>query len=226
MKQLPHTLTTLAPALLLAAALAACSSAPRTPDWQIEAKGALDRAIAAYLTGNTRVEQAEAARARQQLASTGRADRMAAAELRLCAARVASLVWEDCAGFASLRQDATPAQHAYADYLRGQVSATSMALLPPAQRAAAAHTHSDGSALQDMEDPLSLLVAAGVLLQIGKANPAIIEQAVNVASDQGWRRPLLAWLDVQLQRSQQAGQTVEAERVRRRIALVQGSGAR
>ena len=50
--------------LLLAASLTGCSNAPRTPDWQIEAKGALDRAIAAYLTGNTRVEQAEMARAR------------------------------------------------------------------------------------------------------------------------------------------------------------------
>ncbi|MFZ2306400.1 MAG: hypothetical protein WAW73_18210 [Rhodoferax sp.] len=212
-------------ALLLAATLTACSNAPRTPDWQIEAKGALDRTIAAYLTGNTRVEQAEAARARQQLASTGRADWMAAAELRQCAARVASLVWESCAGFDTLRQDATPAQRAYADYLRGQVSAAAIALLPPSQRAAAARTDADGSALQGMEDPLSLLVAAGVLLQTGKANPAIIEQAVNAASEQGWRRPLLAWLGVQLQRARQAGQTVEADRISRRIALVQGSGA-
>lgn len=224
MKPPPRPLAASALPLLLALALTACSNAPRTPDWQIEAKGALDRTIAAYLTGDTRVEQAEATRARQQLASTGRSDLMAAAELRQCAARVASLVWEPCAGFEALRQDATPAQHAYCDYLRGQVDAASLALLPPPQRTAATRTHTDGSALQGLEDPLSLLVAAGVLLQTGKANPAIIEQAITVASNQGWRRPLLAWLGVQLQRARQAGQTVEAERISRRIALVQGSG--
>jgi len=223
MKHPPRTLTAPALALLLAAAQTACSNAPRTPDWQIEAKGALDRTIAAYLTGNTRVEQAEMARTRQQLASTGRADLAAAAELRYCAARVASLVWEACAGFDTLRQDATPAQRAYADYLQGQMSAATVALPPPPQRAAATRTDADGSALQNMEDPLSLLVAAGVLLQTGKANPAIIEQAVAAASAQGWRRPLLAWLGVQLQRAKQAGQTEEAERISRRIALVQGS---
>ncbi|MBI2749313.1 MAG: hypothetical protein HYX43_08270 [Burkholderiales bacterium] len=222
MKTPPRTLAAPALALLLAATLTACSNAPRTPDWQIEAKGALDRTIAAYLTGNARVEQAEMAHTRQQLASTGRADLAAAAELRYCAARVASLVWEACAGFDALRQDATPAQRAYADYLRGQMSAATIALLLPPQRAAATRTDTDGSALQNMEDPLSLLVAAGVLLQTGKANPAVIEQAVAAASAQGWRRPLLAWLGVQLQRARQAGQTEEAERISRRIELVQG----
>jgi hypothetical protein len=222
MKNPSRMLTVPAVVLVLATALTACSNAPRTPDWQIEAKGAVDRAISAYLTGNTRVEQAEMAHARQQLASTGRADLAAAAELRHCAARVASLVWEICAGFDTLRQDATPAQRAYADYLRGQVSAATVPLLPPPQRAAGTRTDWDDSPLPSMDDPLSLLVAAGVLLQTGKANPAIIEQAVAAASAQGWRRPLLAWLGVQLQRAKQAGQTEEIDRISRRIALVQG----
>jgi len=226
MKKPLHTLAAPALALLLTAALTACSNAPRTPDWQIDAKGALDRAIAAYLTGNTRVEQAELAHTRQQLASTGRADLLASAELRYCAARVASLVWEACAGFEALRQDATPGQRAYADYLRGQVNTTTIPLLPPPQRAATTRADTDDSALQGTEDPLSLLVAAGVSLQTGKANPAIIEQAVSTASAQGWRRPLLAWLGVQLQRARQAGQTAEAERLGRRIELVQGPVAR
>jgi hypothetical protein len=69
-------------------------------------------------------------------------------------------------------------------------------------------------------------VASGVLLQTGKASPAVIEQAVNVASSQGWRRPLLAWLGVQVQRAKQAGQTTEAERLLRRVDLVQGTASR
>ena len=40
------------------------------------------------------------------------------------------------------------------------------------------------------------LVAAGVLLQTGRADPGVIAQAVDTASAQGWRRPLLAWLGV------------------------------
>jgi hypothetical protein len=228
----PHSVPMLPPtrskpvlhAALLAVTLVlqACSSAPKAPDWQMEAKGAMDRATAAYLAGDTKVEAAEFTRARRELSSTGRAELMASAELLHCAARVASLVFEPCAGFESLRPDANAAQQAYADYLRGQWTPAQTALLPAPQRTAASRAAGDAQALQGIEDPLSILVAAGVLLQTGKANPAVIEQAVNTASSQGWRRPLLAWLGVQLERARQAGQTAEAARVQRRMEWVQG----
>ena len=182
----------------------------------------MDRSVAAYLGGATRVELAELTRARQQLASTGRADLMASAELLHCAARVASLVFEPCAGFENLRPDATGQQQAYADYLRGQWTAAQIPLLPATQRAAASRAAGDDSTLQGMDDPLSLLVAAGVMLETGRASPAIIAQAVDTASGQGWRRPLLAWLSVQVLRAQQSGQTEEAARLQRRMALIHG----
>ena len=208
--------------LALALLLTACASGPKPPDWQLEAKGAMERSVAAYMEGNSRVESAELARAREQLSRTGRADLLATAELLHCATRVASLVFEPCAGFEVLRPDATPAQAAYADYLRGQVNPAAIALLPETQRAAAA---GDGSALKGMADPLSQLVAAGALLQTSRASPAVIAQAIETASGQGWRRPLLAWLGVQAQRAEQGGDGEEAARLRRRIARTQGQVA-
>ncbi|WP_332775350.1 hypothetical protein [Polaromonas sp.] len=200
----------------------ACASGPKPPDWQLEAKGSMERSVAAYMEGNTRVETAELARARSQLSRTGRADLLATAELLHCATRVASLVFEPCAGFEKLRQDATAAQQAYADYLRGQVQPQSMALLPEPQRAAAG---GNAGAVQGIADPLSQLVAAGVLFQKGQASPTVIAQAMDTASAQGWRRPLLAWLNVQAQRAEQGGDSEEAARLRRRIALTQGQAA-
>jgi len=211
-----------ATALLAVVWLCACTSAPKPPDWQVEAKGALDRSTAAYLEGNARVEAAELARARNQLSRTGRADLLATAELLHCATRVASLVFEVCTGFEPLRHDADPAQRAYADYLRGQVQPDRIGLLPVAQRAAAA---GELSALSAIADPLSKLLAAGVLLQTGKASPAVVDQAIDTASAQGWRRPLMAWLGVQAQRAGQGGDLQEAERLRRRMALIENSGA-
>jgi hypothetical protein len=201
--------------------LAACSSSPRPPDWQVEAKSAIERSVAAYMEGNSRVEAAELARVRSQLSRTGRPDLLATAELLHCASRVASLVFEPCAGFEPLRADATPSQRAYADYLRGQAQAETIALLPPAQRAAAG----DAGALQAIADPLSQLLAAGVLLQTGRASPAVVALAIDTASAQGWRRPLLAWLGAGLQRAEQGGDAQEAARLRRRIAIAQGFDA-
>ena len=209
--------------LAAAGLLAACSSGPRAPDWQLEAKGSMDRSVAAYMEGNSRVEMAELERARGQLTRSGRADLLATAELLHCATRVASLVLDEpCTAFEKLRPDATDAQRAYADYLKGQVQPQAIALLPEAQRAAAA---GNAGALAGITDPLSKLVAAGVLLQTGKADPAVIRQAIEAASAQGWRRPLLAWLGVELRRAEQAGNTAEADRLRRRIALTQNAPA-
>lgn len=208
--------------LAFAGLISACSSGPKPPDWQIDAKSAMERSVAAYLEGNSRVEAAELAQARSQLARTGRADLLATAELLHCASRVASLVFEPCAGFEPLRPDALAPQRAYADYLRGQVSPSDIALLPETQRAAAA---GNANAVQAVADPLSQLVAAGVMLQTAKASPAVIEQAINTASSQGWRRPLLAWLGVALQRAEQGGDAEAAARLRRRIAIAQQGSA-
>ena len=212
-------------AVLAAVLTSSCSNAPKIPDWQIEAKGAIDRAVVAYLEGNTRVEMAEMSRARRQLSSTGRADLVASAELTRCATRVASLVFEPCAGFEALRTDATETQRAYADYLGGRLLPAQIPLWPATQRAAATRLAGDNLPLQGIDDPLSLLVAAGVLLETGKASPTTIAQSVDAASSQGWRRPLLAWLGVQAQRATQAGQTAEATRLLRRIELIQNEAA-
>jgi len=69
---------------------------------------------------------------------------------------------------------------------------------------------------------LSQLVAAGVLLQKGQASPAVVQMAVDAASAQGWRRPLLAWLGVQLKLAEKSGDSAQTARLRRQIDLTQG----
>jgi hypothetical protein len=201
--------------------LAACSSTPPAPDWQMNAKGAVERSVEAYLAGNSRAEAAEFARAKSEVARTGRADLMALIELTRCAARVASLVQDECEGFEKLRPDAAPAERVYADYLAGRADADA-ALLPPQHRAIASRS-ADASAVQSIADPLSKLIAAGVIFRRGEASPALLDSAVETASAQGWRRPLLAWLGVQLIRAEKAADSGETDRLRRRIALVENA---
>jgi hypothetical protein len=76
------------------------------------------------------------------------------------------------------------------------------------------------AALARIQDPLSRLVAAGVLLQRGLASPAVATLAADTAAAQGWRRPLLAWLRVQQARAQASGAADEVARLQRRIDLV------
>jgi hypothetical protein len=203
--------------------LAACSSAPPV-EWQSNAKSALDRAVAAYLTGDTRVANVEFDLARRELARTGRADQVALAELTRCAVQVASLDFGPCEGFEKLRPEATGAERAYADYLANRLQPAEAALLQDQYRAFVARGISGeaaASALRAIDDPLARLVATGVLFQGGRANPAAIALAVETSSAEGWRRPLLAWLGVQLALAEKVGDKIGAEQLRRRIALVE-----
>ena len=215
------TITRILTATVLASALAACSSGPPVPDWKMNAQSSIERFEAAYLAGRTLVEQTEFQRARGQVAGTGKVDLVARIELLRCATRVASLVFEPCTGFDALREDAGAADRAYAAYLAGTAVADT-SLLPETQRAVAAATSDTqaASAAAAIKEPLGKLVAAGVLLRANRATPELLDMAVTTASDQGWRRPLLAWLGVQRLRAEQAGDLQEAQRIARRMALV------
>lgn len=203
------------PAML---ALAGCASKPVPPDWQLDARGALQTSVAAYLEGNDRIADVEMARARRAVAATGQPGLMARTELVRCAAQVASLVLAPCTAYQALAVDAAPAEQAYAAYLYGQPMGAGTALLPEQHRGVAA---GQAGALQAIGDPLARLVATGVLLQAGRLGTQEAALAADTASAQGWRRPLLAWLGVQQQQARTAGDAAEVARLQRRIDLAQ-----
>jgi len=208
----------LAAALMFA--LAACGSRPPAPDWQMNAHDSLGRYLADFMAGDDPAAAAEFARARSDLASTGQPALVARAELTRCAALLANLVLDPCDGFERLREDAGPAERAYADYLGGRLAPAEVDLLPAQHRVVA---RSGGAgALRSIADPLSRLVAAGVLFRTGRASPEVLTIAADTASAQGWRRPLLTWLGVQLRRAEAAGASQQVQRLRRRIALASG----
>jgi hypothetical protein len=206
---------------------AGCSSTPPQPDWKLNAQSALERGTGAYLEGRTVIADREFTSARAEIARTGRPDLLARAELMRCAAQTASLAFEPCTAFEALRDDALPPELAYAAYLAGHATTGDLPLLPAHHRAIATPGIAEAaavSALQAMPDALSRQIGAAVLLETGRANPAVIALAIDNASAQGWRRPLLAWLTLQAQRAQAAGDTTAADAVRRRITLVESGG--
>ena len=203
------------PTLVAALLVAGCASKPVEPTWRTNAAGSLESFTAEYLKGNSAIAANDFARARSEMASTGRADLVAHAELVRCAVYTASLEIGECKGFAELASDATPAERAYAAYLAGQWQGLDAALLPAQHQAIARGT----GGLAGVADPLARLVAAGAMLQAGRIAPPDIVIATDTASAQGWRRPLLMWLAAAEKRAVALGDTAEVTRIRRRIAL-------
>jgi hypothetical protein len=213
-------------ALLGALLLVGCAGGPPPPDWKIEAHAALEAYAQHELEGKRRLAAREFERARSALARTGRADLLARAELTRCALRVASLEFEPCTGFEALREDAPTAERAYADFLAGRWGEIDPALLPAQYRAIVATGGAPEAALAGIADPRSRLIAAAVVLRVERMTPAGIALATETASDQGWRRPLLAWLGVQRARAEAAGDAAQVARLRRRVDLILGGAAK
>lgn len=204
-------------------ALAGCAGTP-PPGWQMNAKAAMDLSVQAWFEGNQRVEEAEYRRAVREASAAGRPELLLRLQLLRCAARVAALdAGEDaCPDADAARRDGTAAEQAYRRYLAGQASAEDVPLLPAVQRQAAAK--GTAAAVAAIDDPQSRLIAAGVLARQGKAGPEVVAQAIDTASAQGWRRPLLAWLRLAQERAKAGGDEQEAERLQRRIEVA-GGGA-
>ena len=216
--------TRIAAVLLALGALSACASKHRVPDWAVNEQGAAERATEAYLSGDSRVAEAEWRRARSEVTRTARPDLLARLELARCAAQVAALDAAPCSGYDAVATDAAEPEQAYARYLRGQLSAADVALLPKAQQAIATQQAAQAAATSAaIEDPLSRLVAAGALAVRGPLPMAVVQQAVDTASAQGWRRALLAWLINQQRLAQEQGDTALAAQVQRRLDLLQAA---
>jgi hypothetical protein len=206
-------------AALLVLLLAACGNKPRQPDWLVNADGEQDRFERSYLEGNDAAAAAEFTQFRNDVASTAQPGLVARAELTRCAVRIASLDFTPCAGFEPLRRDAGDAERAYADFLAGlPVDAAQAKLLPEDYRGIAGG-QGGAAAVRKIKNPLSQLVACAVLLRTGRADPEVLDLATGTASQQGWRRAVLAWLGAQAMRAQQAGDVEAAQRLRRAMDL-------
>lgn len=208
------------PLLLIAGLLGACANNVPPPDWLLKADAAREAHARYWLEGRDKLASGQLALAREAVSRTGDASLMARIELHACAARRAALDTGECSGFESLARDAGEAERIYGNYLAGRLANTDIEGLPEMQRQA----WRNPAVLKEIADPLSRLVAAGVLLQAGRLPPEGIALAIDTASAQGWRRALLAWLSLDLERRRRAGDSEGAAVVERRIGRVFSEG--
>lgn len=210
--------------------LAGCASGPPAPDWAVLAQDAHQRGTAAHLQGETRAAEADWARARQAVARTADPNRVLRVALAQCAARVASLGEQRCTEpLASWADDVSPDLSAYARYLDATATDADVPRLPAAQQAVAALLRQPpapdrdaalAQRLAQQPDALSRLVGAAVAWRAGQAGPQVVALALDTATEQGWRRPLLAWLTVAVAQAERAGDREQVQRLQRRLTLL------
>lgn len=211
--------------LAMCLGLSACSSAPPVPDWQLNARQSVEKATQADLLGLSRVADVEWRRAVEETRRTADPARMARVGLVQCAVQQASLALDGCALWRALEGEAALVDQAYGRYLAGVPRPDDIAVLPAAHQPMARLMLTDSppsvpAALTQMPDPLSRLVAASALLRAGMLDLDGVSVAVETAAEMGWRRPLAAWLALQVQQAQAKGQDDLSQRAQRRLDLL------
>ena len=210
--------------LLLSLFLGACAGQP-APDWQYDVQSAAERYTQHYLAGDVRLAETSFHQARNAVAATGQVAAVGHIELLRCGLQVAALDFTPCTSYTALAAiNTTPADMAYARFISGDWEGMDARLLP-AQYASLMATTSQPQAsinrnIAAIEDPVSRLVASGIMVRRGQFDTVTLQTAVDTASKQGWRRPLLTYLGV-LQK--QGGDPATLAAIAARIHLVEQS---
>jgi hypothetical protein len=121
--------------------------------------------------------------------------------------------------------EVVPGNRNFYRFLKGDAATMDVSLLPKsyhpfwmtlrngdAAKAAAAITAID--------DPLSRLIAAGLAVRHRLENETILRIAIETASQNGWKRALLAWLERLKSFHETAGDSGKAAAIRARIDLI------
>lgn len=198
-----------------------CSGHPAVPEWEERAHEGFEQYQRSYFAGE-RAADRDFRKAAEALSSTGKVELRARAELIRCALATAALDFAACEKWHSLQADAEPQDRVYGIFLSGAVDTVDAKALPPqyVPLAKARDARGRNDALKSIEDPLSRLIGAGALFRSGDLSPDGVALAVDAASGQGWRRPLLAWLTAQAKLAEGTGDTAALERIRKRIEVV------
>lgn len=208
-------------AALTLALLAACTHAP-TPAWRNEAHGALNRYENLFLRGENRLAQVNFERALKEVSATGDFTQVNRVQLARCALQTGVLEFTSCPGYRA--QAADPAQQAYLRFLAGDWTDDDVPRLPVQYRKFAAtarqSTQPLNQAIAEIASPLSRLVAVGVAVERRQFDRATLELAVDTASREGWRKPLLVYLGQLKAIAEAKGETEKAQLLQERLDLV------
>jgi len=206
--------------------LAACGSGgPPPPDWKTNAADLIERYQKHALLGENTLAERYFQRAISATGGAGRVDETARLWLVRCATRRAMLIDDACIEYKELAGFAPNAvNQTYYQFVTLRWDGIDTALLPAQHRdlvqASAAKRH---EALAIIEDPLTRLLDASLLVMRQEANALTLELAAETASERGWRQPLLTYLKLQQKQAVALGNTTEQARLARRIQLVEQS---
>ena len=204
--------------------LTACGSGgPPVPDWKSDSVDFIERYKKQALLGENTLAERYFQQALRATGGGGRVSETGRLWLVHCATRRASLLDDNCSEYVDLAKVETSAEdRAYYQFVTLNWSGLDVAKLPaqyaPLVKADPMRINAQIAAI---EDPLSRLLAASLVTLRGQADHATLVLAMETASAQGWRQPLLTYLKLLEKSAAERGATSAQQSYGVRIRLIE-----
>lgn len=180
--------------------LAGCGTTKPAADWLSAGYKQLDHYKKNYLSGQDKIAGIQLKDALKEIKKSGDLEILARSYLIRMALQTAAL--QDLASAEYLKLEAvhpSPANGNFYAFLQGNIAQVDDKLLPEQYRSFIATLRQPGEgerlrAVEQLEDPLSRLIAVGIMVRLGQDNEALLQRAIATASVEGWKKALLAYL--------------------------------
>jgi len=205
--------------------LAGCGSKP-IPDWTNAAFNQLESYKKSYLMGQASIAELHFTRAVEEIKKSGNLDIMARAYLIKYALQTVLLEKIDASKYVYIETlHPSPANKTYYAFLNGNFDRVEPQLLPEQYRTFFKTYRTENPAaavdeIQKMEDPLSRMIAIGLMVQLRKSDERCLEIAIDTASQNGWKQALLVYLDKLHSFYETRKDLEQAANIRKKIELI------
>lgn len=210
---------------ILIVLLIGCGSKP-APDWTYAAFNQLESYKKNYLMGKENIAELHFNKATEEIKKSGDLEILERAYLTKCAVQLAVLEMVDDREY--LKIDVVhpvPQNQSFHNFLKGKFDLVEGKLLPEQYQSFFA-AYRSGRVLDltreisKIEDPLSKLIATGLLVRYDKCGEDCLKGAVDTASKDGWKKALLIYLE-KLQSFYESGKDTEkVKNIRKKIELI------
>ncbi len=200
---------------------------PKPIPWLMEAHQRLEDFKVDFLTGRAPVvTEMHFRKAVEEIKKSGDLDLLGKAWLTRMALQAAVLEESEKGEYGKIdAASPSPANRNFYLFLTGKLGKVDDALLPRQYRPFLKALQNEDTVvivrrIREIGDPLSRLIAAGLVVRSGPENESLLQDAVETASQNGWKRALIAWLERLSRFYEKSGEVAKAATVRQRLDLI------
>ena len=206
--------------------ICSCATTTQIPEWKETAFRDIENYKKSFLTGKQNAADVQFNRAREAIASGNNLNLLAKLYLTKYALHTAALEDFNASEFLRInRLQPVTANLAYYNFLTGSVNTKEANFLPDQYPGLIKPLRNKDltqglEELLSIDDPLSRLIACGVWVKHAPYNDYILKLGVNTAAENGWRKPLLAYLDALQRYYHQTGEPDKAHEAKEWLELL------